>query len=264
MKEMDFEDLHSILENYKYTSMRYTDYESISDYDIICKTEQLILLCGYNITAKEFEYHWAANTAEDLIHCIEKEHCFITFIPNEWIKVFEGVGFSIRNAWHDYFKSSLADVNNEVSDAIVLKKAECSEASEVTMSCRNKSRGFTGETKEFMQDWLSDSDENNRNRTIFVEKNNLGQIVGLVCTTTYGHDSEKGPVAWIREVCVSPEYQNRGIARKLIMQALSHGKKYGATRAFLAADVLNANAIHLYKSLGFEPSTEESQIDMIR
>ena len=166
--------------------------------------------------------------------------------------------------WHDYFKHSLSDIHNELSDAIVLKDTECKEAAMVTRSCRDKSRGFTGETEEFIKFWLSDCDENYRNSIIFVEKNDLGEIVGLVCTATYGHDSEKGPIVWIREVCVRPEYQNRGIARKLIKQALSHGKMQGATRAFLAADEMNENAIHLYKSLGFEPSTEESQIDMMK
>ena len=36
------------------------------------------------------------------------------------------------------------------------------------------------------------------------------------------------------EFDLSTEYQNRGIARKMIMQALSHGKKNGATRVFFS------------------------------
>ena len=64
-------------------------------------------------------------------------------------------------------------------------------------------------------------------------------------------------------MCVNPEYQNRGIARRIIKQALLHGKTHGATRAFLAADEQNVGAIHLYKSLGFEPSKEAPQTDML-
>lgn len=48
----------------------------------------------------------------------------------------------------------------------------------------------------------------------------------------------------------------------MINQALYYGKCHGATRGFLAADEQNAGAIHLYESIGFEASEEESQIDM--
>ena len=264
MSEKDFEAMQESLEKYPFTSLTYTDYEDVDSYEIISITEQLILLCGYNDTAKEFEYCWAAKSAEDVIDKIEKEKCFITFIPKEWTNTFEKAGFSIRNIWHDYFKKNLEDVQNEVENAVRLRDEECLEASEVTLSCRNQSRGFTGETEKFLCEWLSNCEEGDHNKTIFVEKNELGRIVGLVCTTTYAHDSEKGAIAWIREVCVRPEYQNKGIARKLIMQALSYGKAKGAKRAFLAADEMNDNAIHLYKSIGFEPSLEDGQIDMIR
>lgn len=264
MTETIFKVIKDNLDRYRYSSMKYTDYEDICDYDVISNTEHLILLCGYNNAAKMYEYHWAANSAKDIVDGIEKEQCIITFIPYEWVVIFENAEFIIRNAWHDYFKHSLSDIGNEADAAVTLKDTECKEASEVTISCRNQSRGFTGETEEFMRKWLSNSDENNRHSTIFIERNDAGEIIGLVCTTTYGHDSEKGPVSWIREVCVRPDYQNRGIARKLIKQALSHGKQKGATRAFLAADEENKNALHLYKSIGFEPGLDDSQIDMIK
>lgn len=264
MREIDFEAMQESLEKYSFTSLTYTDYEDVGSYEIISNTEQLLLLGGFNDAAKEYEYCWAAKSAEDVISNIEKEKCLITFIPKEWTNTFEKAGFSIRNIWHDYFKKNLDDVQNEVENAVKLRDEECLEASEVTLSCRNQSRGFTGESEIFLKEWLSNCDEDDQNKTIFVQKNESGQIVGLVCTTTYAHDSEKGAVAWIREVCVRPEYQNRGIARKLIMQALSYGKAKGAKRAFLAADEMNDNAIHLYKSIGFEPSLEDGQIDMIR
>lgn len=264
MREDIFNAIKDNLERFRYTSMTYTEYEDICEYDIICNTEQCVLIGGFNNKARMYEYCWSANSAEDIINLIEKEQCLITFIPDEWVTLFENSGFRIRSVWRDFFKPSLADISNEAEYAIVLQDNECKEASEVTISCRNQSRGFTGESEEFFRDWLSDSDENNRHNTVFVEKNGNGEIVGLVCTTVYAYDSAKGPVSWIREVCVRPEYQNRGIGRKLIMQALSHGKKHGATRAFLAADEVNDNAIHLYKSIGFEPGQGDGQIDMIR
>ena len=48
------------------------------------------------------------------------------------------------------------------------------------------------------------------------------------------------------------------------MKALSYVKEHNATRAFLAADENNDSAIHLYKSIGFLPSDDESQIDMLK
>ena len=55
-----------------------------------------------------------------------------------------------------------------------------------------------------------------------------------------------------------------GIGRKLILKALAYGKKYNSARAFLAADECNVSGIHLYTSIGFVPSEEKSQIDMIK
>jgi ribosomal protein S18 acetylase RimI-like enzyme len=85
-----------------------------------------------------------------------------------------------------------------------------------------------------------------------------------VCTATYAHDSQKGPIAWIREVAVRPEYQRMGIGRKLVTQALSYGKENGAVRGFLQADECNIYAIHLYESLGFVSNKHEVQIDMFK
>lgn len=85
-----------------------------------------------------------------------------------------------------------------------------------------------------------------------------------MCVATYDYQSEKGPIVWIREIAVNPRFQNKGIGRRLIIKALSYGKKYRATRAFLAADENNVSAIHLYTSIGFLPGDNESQIDMLK
>ena len=155
-------------------------------------------------------------------------------------------------------------VDNEVESAIFLKITECKEASEVTMACRGKSRGFTGQTPLWIKAWLTQEDDSIKNQAILIHRNDSNEIVGIVCVGTYGHESEKGAIAWLREVAVLPEYQNQGIGRKLIKQALYYCKKFGAKRAFLAVDECNNNAIYLYKSFGFKPSEEESQIDMVK
>ena len=264
MKQEVFEDIKNKLRNYKYSSMNYCEYEDVHNYNVISDTEELILLCGFNEEAKIYEYHWASNKAVDIINAINRTKCLITFIPHDWVEEFEIAGYTIRNAWHDYIKDSLEDIHDEADSAKYLCMDECKTASEVTMSCRNQSRGFTGQSEQWIKSWMEEKDKFTKNNTILIWQNAGNEIVGIVCTATYGYGREKGPISWIREVAVRPEYQNQGIARKLIKQALSYGKKFGAVRAFLAADEMNVNAIHLYTSIGFKASDEESQIDMIK
>jgi GNAT superfamily N-acetyltransferase len=267
--EVDFLRLQSNLKNYRFFSMEYIDYSDVSDYQIVIENDNIVLLYGYHNEAKCYEYHWAANSADDIINAIDMDlQCLITFVPHEWIETFEQAGFVVRNAWHDYFMDSLETITM-LEDAEFLNNDECEEASEVTMSCKGQSRGFTGQTPKWIRDWLGSSGEDSTetdvsNRAILIERNSKKEIVGIACTGTYAHESEKGAIVWIREVAVKPDYQRRGIARKLITQALAYGKSFGAKRAFLAADECNAHAIHLYVSIGFKASNDKSQIDMIK
>ncbi len=78
----------------------------------------------------------------------------------------------------------------------------------------------------------------------------------------YGHESEKGPVVWLRELAVHLEYQGRGIGFSLILKGLKWRKSNNATRSFLAVDLKNRNAIKLYKALGYKRNVERGQINM--
>ena len=51
-------------------------------------------------------------------------------------------------------------------------------------------------------------------------------------------------------IVVNASSQNQGIGRKLLSQALYYGQQKGAKRAFLMADDLNQNALHLYQKMG--------------
>lgn len=269
MRKTDFERIQSKQNSYNYHSLEYIDYSDIPEYQIILDNENTVLLLGYNNEAKSYEYHWAANHPVELLEAMDhKLPCLITFIPDEWIEEFKNSGYLVRNAWHDYFVDSLEHFT-EIEGAESLREEESEEASSVTLACRGQSRGFTGQTTEWVREWIDNSEKvveetGIRNKEIFIERNDKGEIVGIVCTGTYGHESEKGAVAWIREVAVKPEFQRKGIARKLINQALAYCKEQGATRAFLAADECNTHAIHLYESIGFRAADGKSQIDMIR
>lgn len=264
MEKTEFEQIQSQLEKYQFSSLTYAEYEEVETYKIICKTPELILILGYNPEAKQQEYHWAANNPQELIKKLTEQDCFVTFIPHEWVKKMETAGFKIRNAWHDYFMESLENVKESKTKYPFLQQNECEEAAEVTVACRGDSRGFTGQTKEWFQEWIGEKEGFAQNRVVLTERNEKGKIIGLVCAGTYGNAGGTGEIAWIREVGVRPEYRNQGIARKLITQALWYGKCHGAVKAFLAADEQNYRAIHLYESIGFKASVEESQIDMIK
>ena len=113
-----------------------------------------------------------------------------------------------------------------------------------------------------MENWLS-GEEGVRFPAVLLHREN-GKAAGIICIGLYGFDSAQGPVLWIRELAVCPEYQNRGIGRKLLLQAFQYGKEHGAYRSFLAADENNIKAIHMYRSLGFTANPLEKQIDMYR
>lgn len=268
MTEANFSRIESVLSRYEFSSMNYIDYSDVSDYQIVSENEDILLLHGFHREVGGYEYHWAANSSEALLASLPKDSpCFITFIPHDWVESFEKAGFAIRNAWHDYFMDSLDSIEDR-KDMEFLDETECVAASEVTKACAGQSRGFTGQTPDWIREWLLHSEEESmetgiRNKAILVMRSEGNEIVGILCTCTYAHESEKGAISWIREVAVRPEYQGKGLGRRLILQALSYGRTFGAKRAFLAADECNTNAIHLYESIGFRAGSDKSQIDMI-
>jgi len=269
MTEADFLRIKDKAAGFTYNSLEYTDYEDIAGYEIKKETDNIILIRGFHREADCIHYHWAANEAKQVLDSLGKaSRGLIEFIPDEWVDSFEEEGFIVRDVWKDYFLDSLIDI--PVIEACeleeeFLKEYESKEASDTTLACKGQSRGFTGQTEEWIKGWLNNtSDEEPVNKAVLVERKKENKIAGLVCTGIYGLQSKKGPIAWIREVAVIPEYQNQGIARRLIGKALGYCKTFGATRAFLTADECNTYAIHLYESIGFRPGPEKGQIDMIR
>ena len=269
VKEDIYINIKEQLKNYKYYSLNYTQYEDIQNYDVICCNEQIILMFGCNEEARLYEFHWAANDAAVLLEEISKSNNkgLITFIPTEWIKEFKSNHFDMYAVWNDYFNHDISKRSKHIEEIEILEVCDCKDASEVTLSCTNKSRGFSGQTETWMKQWIEGLELNaaafgSKDSAVLIHKEK-NHIVGVVCIAIYGHDSEKGPTLWIREIAVKPEYQGRGIAKELLNQALFYGESHGAKRAFLMADELNENAIKLYESVGFTANKDEAQNDMI-
>jgi [ribosomal protein S18]-alanine N-acetyltransferase len=55
----------------------------------------------------------------------------------------------------------------------------------------------------------------------------------------------------ILNLAVAPEFRRQGIARRLVLSALSHARSKGAKRAFLEVRASNIAAQKLYSRLGF-------------
>lgn len=280
MKQSEFDTIQDKLEEYDDHSMKYIEFEDVKAYDCIQNDKDLILICGRDEETGMREVHWAANEAEYLVeglkeinHRMLKETTKLSFIPDAWVKQLCEEGYEVFAIWRDYFihklESCLKNFNkDEIVNYEYLPEQECQRASEVTYSCKGQSRGFTGQTEKWMREWLagtesSASNSEAKDATVLIHRDEKGSIDGIVCTCVYGHGSPKGAIVWIREIAVNPKSQGKGIGRTLLVQALQYGKQHGAKRAFLAADENNYGAIHLYKQVGFVPSNEEGEINLI-
>ncbi|MCI6277999.1 MAG: GNAT family N-acetyltransferase [Clostridium sp.] len=269
MNESQFLALKIKASTFKYTSLNYTSFENVCEYEILLDDCDIVLLYGYDEESNYFQYLWACNNVEIFIEAIsnKKDDVMIQFIPEAWVLSLKNVTFELYAIWNDYINSDITNVNYDKKPEFLTEK-DCLEAAILTQSCRGQSRGFSGQTEQWMKEWLNGTepsavDGGSTDFAVLIHREN-GDIVGVICTAIYAHDSTKGPICWIREVAVAKEFQNRGIAQKLINEALAYGKNHSATRAFLMADECNENAIHLYNKLGFTSDKSERQIDMIK
>lgn len=256
------------IEKFEYNSLKYTDFDDIKDYEIICDNDNLLAINGFKNKFNMYELLWATNKAESLIDFVKQlklnKEIYISFVPSQWLDLFRSNNFLEFAVLRDYWMNNLDFIPN-CDKYIKLAYSECEQASNVTLSCKEQSREFFGETKEWFEEWISNDksiDSDYKDNCVLIHKED-NYIAGIVCVATYGHDSPRGTVVWIRELAVNPKFQGKGIGRKLLIQALNYGKEHGASRSFLMADDHNINAINLYKNVGYIPSTEIGQLDMI-
>ncbi len=266
MDILNFNYIKERAKKFKHNSLEYTDFDDIKDYEILCDDSNLLALYGFKNEFNMHQIHWAADELDflmDYIKNINKE-IFISFIPVQWVDTLKSNNFTEYAVFRDYWLNGLEFVPG-CEEYMKLSEDECEQASKLTLSCKEQSREFFGETAEWFKEWISSdnsTDSEYKDSSVLVHKEN-DEMAGIVCVATYGHKSQKGAVVWIRELAVNPKFQGKGIGRKLLLQALNYGKDCGADRAFLMADECNNNAINLYKSVGFMPNEEIGQIDMV-
>ena len=76
-----------------------------------------------------------------------------------------------------------------------------------------------------------------------------GLIVGMASAVRYVHP-DKPPELWINEVGVSPDYQRRGLAKRIVAELLAEGRRQGCGEAWVLTDDVNGPARALYASAG--------------
>lgn len=171
---------------------------------MIYNNEQLILIFGFNVEAGLYEFHWSTNSASILLKEVNKsnEKALITFIPTEWIEEFRKNKFHIYAIWNDYFHNDISKSLDQVNSMEFLKECDFKKASEVTLSCRGQSRGFSGQTEEWMKQWIKGTESNSvslggKDSAVLVHREN-DKITGIICVTIYSHGESDGPILWVR------------------------------------------------------------------
>lgn len=251
----------------KFNSFEYIDEDELNDVSIFHETESCCIF--YKEAEDRYHIYWAtdseAELSDGLSSMIDNHHgksLYIEFVTDSLAKRLKTIGFEVYSEYADFWNIQLkSDPVDFGSSDIVVREASVSEfplLAQITLDCKGQSRGFDGESAEFLEEWFDSG-----NSTILVAEVE-GSAVGLVLLNLYGFDSEKGTVLWVRLLAVAPEYQRKGIGRRLLSLALDWGAGNGAVRAFLHADIHNDNAVKLYRDKGFVMKEQGTQLNMIR
>lgn len=253
--EIEFKTLGENAKNFKYSFFEYYDYDEIADTNIICNDEKLILLFK---ESKETTYvYFATNNAEHIINSLKdiSNDIQIGFVPLDFVNLLENAEFIVWSEWIDFFNNDIVNTQIAFKDynAIqFLKNDEQYYIKDMADMCVGLSRGFTAEKEEWFIDWLKDND-------IIIIKDEKS-LIGYCCVSIY----DNGNIVWVRRIAVKPEYQSKGYGKILVEQALVYGIYKKAKRSFLHVDILNTNAVALYKKCGFVPQSDRGEITMKR
>ncbi len=265
----EFKILKRRASQYKYNSFEYLEYANVKEYCTMQPGDgNIIAIRGYDPQIGIEEIYWAADSAEALIDAVRRScsAALVAFIPPEWKAALEKSGFQEYGILREYWINDIYELQlDEFGDYNFLCDEDFAAAADVTMKCRWQSREFHGESEDWFRQWACGADPNAaecRNCCVLVHKEG-SKTAGIACVATYSHESNDGAVVWIRELAVAPEYQGKGVGKKLLLQSLKYGMDNGAKRAFLMADDLNDIAKALYTKVGFAPSAIDVQIDLI-
>ncbi|UOX38027.1 GNAT family N-acetyltransferase [Weissella cibaria] len=90
------------------------------------------------------------------------------------------------------------------------------------------------------------------------EKNNQGEIVALIRWVT-----DQATVVLIQDLLVHPDYQRKGLGKKLMQRALAEIKSYGQLQIEVLTDD-EETTVSFYKSLGFRSVNDGGMISLVQ
>lgn len=256
ISEETFDALAEKARRRKYSSMNYVDYEDCANAEIIHDRDDLVLLLDRSKTPAML--YFGADDFAALVKIIAglPGKLRVHFVPRAFAARLEEIGFAEWGEYADFFNDALADTAARLDDGggeiLYLGGDECSFAAAVSQRCKGQSRGYEGESAAWFAKWLEE------NKVIVLRVGSA--IAGFCCVSIY----QEGTMLWVREVAVDPAYQGKGLGKKLIGQAIRYGVENGAVKGFLAADILNANAIGLYEKYGFRAKNADRELQMIK
>ncbi len=260
MTETMFQQLKQQKDSFLYHSFEYVAYEEVQNYDVVYEDGNLILIRGVHPTLGISHIHFFTNTYDRFIQGITPYvDTLIEFVPKAWVHPLQKAGFTPYAEFRDYWVKEVQSLTDVVDYEVATIK-DTEEIIQLTESRKGSSRAFHGEKKEFIINWILQQSEGVEDSNILVIKKN-SIIRGALFVGLYGSHEKR--TVWVRMVVVDHDFEGQGIGQTLLKQALYYGKQRHAIRAFLMADDLNHNAIHVYKKIGFKPDLTTEQINMI-
>jgi GNAT superfamily N-acetyltransferase len=85
-----------------------------------------------------------------------------------------------------------------------------------------------------------------------------GKVVGMVSLLASVSTALGGPVAWLEDLVVAPEWRGQGLGRLLVKEALAEARRRAWRRLSLLTDTDNGRAHQLYRDHGFVASSMQT------
>ena len=240
---------------FKYSSMNYIDFDDCKNAEILHDGDDLILLHDKTVTPSIL--YFAVDDFELIVKTVADmpDKLRLHFVPREHAASLKELGFIEWAEFIDFWNDDISKTASRLDyqgNAEYLDKSECEEAAKILMNCELQSRGFEGAQMEDISDWLD------QGKILICREGSA--IAGFCAISIYN----EGTTLWIRVMAVDPAHQGRGIGKKLMEQAIMYGVQNGAAKSFLAADLLNDNAIGLYEKYDFHAKDSEGELQMIK
>jgi len=88
---------------------------------------------------------------------------------------------------------------------------------------------------------------------IFVAQND-GEIIGMVSLLFTISTALGGKVALLEDMIIAPDFQGKGVGKRLLAHAITEAKNLTCKRITLLSDTDNLNAHRFYEQFGFKYS----------